>query len=162
MSSSNLYKAMKLATDLHSDKDRTGEPSIMHPLSVMLGVEGESEKVVAMLHDTIEDTPATLEDLRLLGFAPEIVAAVEAMTHHEDESYADYLVRCKADPIARRVKQADIEHNFNLPRTLFRPTRLADDLDRLRRYVLSWQFLGDLLTEEEYRTAMERCISVDP
>ena len=154
-----LQKAIELAVKVHSGGDRTGYPYITHPLRVMEKLTGNSEKIVAILHDIVEDTPTTLEDLDQMGFAQNVVEAVKAMTHLDEDSYMDYVIKIKSNSIARKVKLADLEDNFNLPRTLMRPARLEGDLDRLRRYALSWRFLQDKITEEEYRQAMNVTIS---
>jgi hypothetical protein len=110
---------------------------------------------VAVLHDVIEDTPVTADDLRREGFSEAIVASVLCVTHRKDESYADYVVRCKGNEVARRVKLADLEDNSRLSRTIFRLDRIEHDLARIRRYVLSYKFLTDQITEAQYRAAME-------
>jgi hypothetical protein len=105
-------------------------------------------------HDVIEDTSVTAEDLRRAGFAEKIVAAVECVTHAKNESYADYVVRCKANPIARQVKLADLKDNSRLDRSILRPQRIDTDVARLRKYLLSYKFLTDQITEQQYRELM--------
>ena len=150
-----IEKALQIAAKAHEgQKDKEGLPYILHPLRVMQAVEGEDAQIVAVLHDVIEDTPVTAEDLRQAGFSEAVVAAVLCMTHRQDEPYADYVVRCKGNDIARRVKMADLEDNSRLSRTIHRPHRLQVDLARLRRYFLSYKFLADQITEEQYRELM--------
>ena len=151
-----IEKALQIAAKAHEgQKDKDGQPYILHPLRVMNAVEGESAKIVAILHDVIEDSPTTADDLRREAFGEAIVAAVLCLTHARDESYAEYVLRCKADEIARRVKRADLEDNARPSRAILRPDRLEPDLARLRKYLLAYKFLNDLMTEEQYRTAME-------
>ena len=151
-----VEKALRIAAQAHEgQKEKNGQPYIFHPLRVMGSVEGEDAKIVAVLHDVIEDTPVTDDDLRREGFSEAIVAAVLCVTHREDESYADYVIRCKGNEVARRVKLADLEDNSRPSRALLRLDRLEPDLARLRKYLLAYKFLTDLLTEAEYRTAME-------
>ena len=88
-------------------------------------MEGESAKVVAVLHDVIEDTSVTAEDLRREGFDEDVLAALECLTHRKGEPYADYVVQCKGDEIARRVKLADLEDNARPSRALLRPDRIT-------------------------------------
>ena len=103
----------------------------------------------------LEDTAVTADDLRWAGFSASIVTAVLCVTHRHDEPFADYVVRCKGNTVARQVKLADLEDNTRLSRTILRPQRLQDDLARIRRYVLSYKFLTDQIGEEQYRALME-------
>ena len=120
----------------------------------MAAVAGADAQIVAVLHDVIEDTPVTADDLRAAGFAAPVVAAVVRVTHRKEQSYADYVVGCRGDDLARRVKLADLADNARLDRTILRPEKLAHDLARVRRYLLSYKFLTDQITEGEYRTLM--------
>jgi (p)ppGpp synthase/HD superfamily hydrolase len=150
-----IEKALQIAARAHEgQKDKEGLPYILHPLRVMHAVQGEDAQIVAVLHDVIEDTAVTVEDMRQAGFSERVLSALLLVTHRKDEPYADYVVRCKADDVARRVKLADLEDNTRLPRTILRPDRLERDLARIRRYVLSYKFLTDQLSEEQYRSLM--------
>ena len=84
----------------------------------------------------------------------EVLAAVRCVTHAEGETYADYVVRCRADPIARRVKLSDLADNTRLSRTIVRPLALGRDTARYAKYLLSHSFLTGQITEEQYREAM--------
>lgn len=155
MTMATIEKAIQIAARAHDgQRDKDGEPYILHPLRVMSGVEGEPAKVAAVLHDVIEDTAITLDDLRSEGFGDATLAAVACLTHPKDESYADYVVRCKGNGVARRVKLADLEDNARPSRALLRPDRIEHDMARLRRYFLAYKFLTDILSEEQYRAAM--------
>src|SRR5688572_17629284 len=104
---STLEKAIAVATAAHAgQQDKEGLPYIMHPLRVMSRVEGDDAQIVAVLHDVVEDTSTTLDDLRAAGFDDRILEAVSCVTHDKQEPYADYVVRCKANPIAQQVKLA--------------------------------------------------------
>jgi hypothetical protein len=150
-----IEKALQIAATAHEgQKDKSGLPYILHPLRVMMRVEGAEAQIVAVLHDVIEDTAVTADDLRRAGFNDKIVAAVLGVTHGKEESYVDYVVRCKGNDIARQVKLADLEDNSRLDRLLLRPQRFEDDVARMRKYVLSYKFLTDQLTEQQYRTLM--------
>ena len=91
------------------------------------------------------------------GFSEAVLASVLCVTHRKDESYADYVVGCKNNPIARQVKLADLADNCRLDRTILRPERLQRDLARIHRYFLSHKFLTDQFTEQEYRSLMSQC-----
>ena len=150
-----IETALQIAAAAHAGQvDKQGLPYILHPLRVMDAVDGLEAKVVAVLHDVVEDTAVTMEDLERAGFSAAILAAVRCVTHAEGETYADYVVRCKSDPIALRVKLADLADNTRLSRTIVRPLDLRPDLDRFGKYLLSYAFLGGQITEEQYRAAM--------
>jgi hypothetical protein len=150
-----IEKALQIAARAHEgQKDKEELPYILHPLRVMNGVTGEEAQIVAVLHDVVEDTAVTLDDLRQAGFSAAVLAAVLCVTHRKDQPDADYVARCKGNDIARRVKLADLEDNTRLSRTIFRPQRAPHDLARIRRYVLSYKFLTDQISEEQYRQLM--------
>src|SRR5262245_30841997 len=150
-----IERALQIAAKAHEgQRDKEGLPYILHPLRVMMRVRGEDAQVVAVLHDVVEDTAVTPDDLRQAGFGEAILAAVVCVTHRKDEPYADYVVRCKGNEVARRVKLADLEDNSRLDRTILRPQRVEADVARLRKYVLSYKFLTDQITEQQYRSLM--------
>ena len=99
-------------------KDKAGIDYIEHLLFVESQVETETEKIVALLHDTVEDTFITLEDLKKMGYSSEVVEAVSLLTKRNDMSYANYIDHLIAsnNEIALRVKQADLRHNMDLSR----------------------------------------------
>ena len=150
-----LEKAIELAARAHAGQtDKQGLPYILHPLRVLMGVESDEARIIAVLHDTLEDTNLTEDDLRREGFSEAIIAGVLAVTHRRDESYADYVVRCSRLEAARQVKLSDLADNSRLDRVLMRPDRLKSDLARVRRYLLSYQFLTGQLNEADYRALM--------
>ena len=95
--------------------DKVGVDYINHPLTVSKNCNTEKEKIVALLHDVLEDTLVTKEDL-LQFFDTEIVEAVYLLTHKEEDSYMDYLAKIKANPLAKAVKIQDLKHNMDLSR----------------------------------------------
>lgn len=116
----NLDTAIKLAADAHAGQiDKSGEPYVLHPLRVMLAMKAEDERIVAVLHDVVEDTPWTCEDLYWQhGFKPEIVMAIAALTRGKSEEYFDFIRRLEMNQIARSVKIADIRDNLDPRRRL--------------------------------------------
>lgn len=109
-----IEKAAVVATRAHAGQLRKdGTPYIAHPVCVAIKVEGKLAGTVALLHDVVEDTELTLDDLREMGFWENVIQAVDALTKRKGEKYADFILRCKMDPIARAVKIADIEHNLS-------------------------------------------------
>jgi (p)ppGpp synthase/HD superfamily hydrolase len=123
-----LEGAIILAMNAHmNQKDKGGKPYILHPLRVMLSLKNptETEQIVAVLHDIFEDSDFTGEDVELL-FLPEVYEAVMALTRREGEIYRDYILRVKENPIARKVKIADLRDNLD-------PVRSDNIPDSLRR-----------------------------
>ncbi|HEY0449090.1 HD domain-containing protein [Actinophytocola sp.] len=109
-----LDEAIQLARRAHEGQlDKSGRPYIAHPLRVMGSLKGEHERMTAVLHDVVEDTEVTLDDLTAVGCPPEVLAAVAAISRHPDESQADYLSRVMANPMALVVKRADIADNMS-------------------------------------------------
>ena len=150
-----IEKAIQIAAGAHEgQQDKQGQPYILHPLRVMAAVEGGEARIVAVLHDVIEDTSVTADDLRREGFSDTVLEALDRLTHRKDEPYAEYVIRCKGHDIARRVKLADLEDNSRLSRAILRPDRIEPDVERVRKYLLAYKFLTDLLTREQYRAAM--------
>lgn len=104
-------KAMKYAYKAHLGQvDYNNVPYIFHPYHLAEQMEEEKSCTVALLHDVIEDTDITLDDLKL-EFPDDIVEAVALLTHDEAVDYFDYIKNLKNNPIARKVKLADLEHN---------------------------------------------------
>jgi (p)ppGpp synthase/HD superfamily hydrolase len=129
--------AIALAVQAHrGQKDKVGQPYLLHLLRVMLRLDGEQAQITGVLHDLVEDTRYTLDDLRALGYAEEIVQALDCLTRRPTESYAQFVERASANPLARRVKLADLEDNMDLRRL---PALGERDLERLNRYIAAWQ-----------------------
>ena len=137
-----LEDAIVLAAEAHrGQRDRNHEPYIMHPIRVMAGLWDDDVRMAAVLHDVVEDTEVTLDDLRRRGYPEQIVAAVDALSRRKEinEPYSRYIRRVKADPLATKVKIADLRDNANLDRL---PRVEAFDLKRLDRYNRALQFLA--------------------
>lgn len=113
-----LERADAIAVQAHAGQvDKAGMPYIAHPRRVSAAVTGATEKIVALLHDVVEDGPGwTLERLRAEGFPEEVVAAVDALTHREGEDYFDAIRRAGANTVARAVKLADLADNSDRSR----------------------------------------------
>ena len=110
-------KAMKLCYEAHKDQvDKSGLPYVFHPAHVAEQMTDEATTIVALLHDVVEDTDYTLEDLAAEGFGKEILEAVALMTHEDDVPYLNKKKKLKDNPIARAVKLADLAHNSDLSR----------------------------------------------
>ena len=125
-------KALKISFDTHKNQvDKGGMPYVYHPFHLAEQMDDELTTCVALLHDVVEDTYITLDDLTSNGFPDEVIEALSLMTHRDNVPYLDYIRAMKDNPIARKVKLADLAHNSDL-------TRLdeVDDkaIERVNRY----------------------------
>ena len=110
-------KAMQLCFHAHREQtDKSGIPYVFHPIHLAEQMTDEDTTIVALLHDVVEDTEYTLEDLAAMGFSERVLAAIRLMTHDEDVPYMDYVAIIRENPIARAVKLADLAHNSDLTR----------------------------------------------
>ncbi len=139
---STLERAIEIAVQAHRGQlDKAGAPYILHPIRVMLRVSGLAERLAAILHDVVEDSAWTLDQLAAEGFPPEVVAAVDALTRREHESYEEFVRRSGAHPIARQVKLADLTDNVDLSRIAAPDAR---DYERIARYERALAYLRSL------------------
>ena len=134
-----LEDAILLAAQAHKGKtDRYGAPFILHPLRVMLRLSTELEQMAGVLHDVVEKTPVTLESLRAAGYPDEVIAAVDSVTRREGESYEQFVERSAKNPLAKRVKIADLEDNIDTHRM----SQLSEkDAQRLDLQLRAWRKL---------------------
>lgn len=131
--------ALELAVEKHKNQtDKAGNPYILHPLHVMENVNSKEGKIVAILHDIIEDTDVTEDYLLKIGLSKRIVDAVIALTRSEDIDYQEYIKTLSSNPLAKEVKLADLEHNMDLKRL---PTLEEKDLERNRKYQIAYHYL---------------------
>ena len=132
-------KAIRLAYEAHQGQsDKCGIPYVFHPYHLAEQMETEAEICTALLPDVVEDTGCTLDDLRAEGFTEEIISAVSHMTHEKGTPYLDYVRAMRSDPIARKVKLADLKHNSTLER-LDQPAE--KDLKRREKYLKAMDIL---------------------
>ena len=134
-------KALKLSFEAHKDQvDKSGIPYVYHPFHLAEQMKDENTTIVALLHDVVEDTDTTIEDIRKMGFSDSVCQALALMTHNGNMPYMDYVKRLKVNPIARTVKLADLRHNSDL-------TRLdaveEKDLKRVEKYKAAMELLND-------------------
>ena len=127
-----LDLAIKIVEKAHTGQiDKAGKPYILHPLTVMAQMEDVESKIVAVLHDAIEDSDLTLTELSQQGFPELIIEAIAAITKLDGELYDDYLLRVMGNTIACKVKIADVSHNMDISR-IANPT--VKDFQRLEKY----------------------------
>lgn len=127
-----LERAIEIAASAHAGQsDKAGQPYILHPLRVMFRVTGVHAQMAAVLHDVVEDTAVTLEQLKQEGFPPEVLTAIEALTKRPGESRLEAAARASRHPLALAVKLADNAENMDLSR-IAAPSE--KDFARLREY----------------------------
>ena len=132
-------KALKLCFEAHKEQvDKTDLPYVFHPFHLAEQMTDEVTTICALLHDVVEDTPYTLDDLREMGFPDAVLEALALLTHDEAVPYMDYVKEIAKNPIAKAVKLADLRHNSDLSRME------PDEID-------AWA----LKRNEKYRIAME-------
>lgn len=134
-----LAKAIDIASSAHlGQTDRSGKPYILHPLRIMFNMTSEDAKIAAVLHDVVEDTDWTLDQLAEAGFSSTVVSTVDLLTHDDETEYFDYVKRLSVSAIAIEVKLGDLTDNMNI----LRLDKLGDkDLERLQRYHRAYAFL---------------------
>lgn len=139
-------RAMILAYNAHLDQvDKSGVPYILHPVHLAEQMAEELSCTVALLHDTVEDTDITLADLAK-EFPPEVVEAVALLTHDPMVDYFDYIRAIKGNPLAKKVKLADLAHNSDVTRFAGVPVPAQQVGARQKKYAKARQLLTD--TEE--------------
>ena len=136
-----LEDAIALAVEAHrGQRDKAGRTYILHPLRVMMRLETDTERMVAVLHDVVEDSAWTLEQLRTLGYPEEVLGALEHLTKREGETYEAFIERVRPHALARRVKLADLEDNMDVRRLM---AVTPKDAERLARYRAAWARLKE-------------------
>ena len=135
-------KAMALAVKAHEGQtDRSGLPYVLHPVIVADHVEGgELEVCAALLHDVVEDTDTTFDDLSQAGIPEPVIEALRLLTHDKSMPYMDYVAAIKANPIATAVKRADLTHNMQTERL---DEVTDEDLERLAKYKQAYRLLSE-------------------
>ena len=110
-------KALKLCFSAHKDQvDKTDMPYVFHPFHLAEQMDDEISTVCALLHDVVEDTPLTFDDLLGMGFPKEVIEVLKLLTHEDGVPYMDYVKKIATNPTAKKVKIADLNHNSDLTR----------------------------------------------
>ncbi len=136
-----LDKAILIAAKAHLNQtDKGGKPYILHCLRVMFSMETEEEMITAVLHDTIEDTDISIDDLRKESISEDILTALQLLTYDEAMSYEDYILSIKTNALAKKVKLADLKDNANI----FRVNTFDEKVcKKLNKYFLSYKKLTE-------------------
>ena len=134
-------KALKLCFKAHRDQtDKSGMPYVFHPFHLAKQMKDEYTTIVALLHDVVEDTSLTFDDLAAEGFPEEVISALRLLTHEDGVEYMDYVARIKDNPIAVAVKLADLKHNSDTSRL---DTVDEKALKRVEKYAEAIQLLTE-------------------
>ena len=133
--------ALNLCFEAHKDqRDKSGLPYVFHPFHLAEQMKDEKTAIVALLHDVVEDTGVTIDDIRNMGFAEDVVVAIELMTHDPKVPYMEYVSEIKKNPIAKAVKLADLRHNGDMSRL---DTVTAYDEKRAEKYTAAIRLLEE-------------------
>jgi (p)ppGpp synthase/HD superfamily hydrolase len=136
----SLEQAISIAASAHAGyRTENDEPYILHPLRVMLGLHDEDERIVAVLHDVVEKTGWTLENLRNEGFSEQIIAAVDAVTRRHNEDYFDFVQRTRENDLGRRVKIMDLKDNIAKVRNNRRSSQAEEKLAKYEEALVRLQ-----------------------
>ena len=134
-----VEKAIEMSYNAHKGQyDKAGKPYISHPIYIANKMKTNEEKIVALLHDVIEDTQVTIDCLKKEGYCEKTIKAIEAITKKPGEDYFDYINRLKEDPLARKIKIEDLKHNMDLNR-IKNPSE--KDLERIEKYKRALEIL---------------------
>lgn len=137
----NTQKAMVLAYNAHlGQKDKSGVPYIYHPIHLAEQMDTEEECIVALLHDVVEDTDVTFTQLEK-DFSVNVIEALKLLTHDKSIDYMDYVRKIKKNPIAKKVKLADLRHNSDPSRIVANPTK--KDEERNKKYLKAIEILSN-------------------
>lgn len=134
-----IEQAISIALKAHKGKlDKGGNPYILHPLRVMYCMDTPEEKIVALLHDVVEDSGFTIQQLKEKGFPEKVLKAVALLTKTENQEYENYISAIRKNPLATKVKLADLRDNMNLTR-LKKITQ--EDKQRMKKYKGAYKLL---------------------
>ena len=137
--------AMKICFEAHKNQvDKGGLPYVFHPFHLAEQMETEEEICTALLHDVVEDTDYTLEDLEKLGFSRKILDALALMTHDPKVPYMEYVRALRKNSIARKVKMADLNHNSDLKRMEISDEAAREKAEkRVQKYSIAQEILRE-------------------
>lgn len=138
----NTKKALKIMFEKHKDQvDKSGIPYAYHPLHVAEEMTDEDSTIVALLHDVVEDTDTTFEEVESYGFSQNVIDALKLLTHTNDVEYEDYIRNISTNDLARKVKLADLRHNMDTSRL---NEITSKDIARYEKYKKSYEYLENI------------------
>jgi (p)ppGpp synthase/HD superfamily hydrolase len=135
----NLQRALEITVAAHKNQQqKDGSPYALHPIRLAMSVTSEEQKIVALLHDVVEDTEWTIEDLQREGFSENVIDALRLLTHDDGSPYEGYIERIAVNSLAKSVKLADLTDNMDIKRI---PDPSEKDFARLAKYHRAWRKL---------------------
>jgi len=136
----NINKALNLMYEAHKgQKDKGNIPYVFHPYHIAEQMNTEDEIIVALLHDVIEDTNITLEDIKSYGFNNNILEALKVITHDKNINYIDYINKISKNKLATKIKIRDLKHNIDISRI---PNPTEEDYNRVNQYKKALEILN--------------------
>lgn len=136
----NIKKAVNIAYNAHmGQSDRFGMPYVFHPIHLAESMDTEEECICAILHDVVEDTSITFEQLEK-EFSKGVIEALKLLTHDKKVSYNEYIIKLKDNPIAKKVKLADLKHNSDITRLNYLSPK---DIIRNKKYKKAIKILSE-------------------
>ena len=148
-----LERAAKICLSVHAEqRDKAGKAYFLHPLSIAVKCETDEEKIVALLHDVVEDGDINGDFLIRNGFSNSVVDAIISLTKKEEEEYDDFIKRLASNSLARKVKIKDLEDNLNILRL---KNLNENDLVRCNKYLKALDYL------KNYKEESDRALKVD-
>jgi hypothetical protein len=136
---SHLQRALEITIEAHKNqKQKDGSPYAFHPIRLSMSLKTEEQKIVALLHDVVEDTNWTFDDLRSEGFSESVIDALRLLTHDDGSPYEEYIERLSCNPLASDVKISDLTDNMEIKRI---PEPSEKDFARLQKYHRAWRRL---------------------
>ncbi len=138
------YLAMRIAYDAHHGVlDKNGAPYVFHPYEVAGRMDDEVSAAVALLHDVVEDTDLTFDDLRSKGIPEDVIVPLTLLTHEPGVPYMEYVARIGTDRVATKVKLSDLAHNMDASR--YCRDMNEDELRRMEKYAKAKEYLEECL-----------------
>ena len=124
-------KALRLCFDVHKNQvDKTGLPYVFHPFHLAEQMDDEISTICALLHDVVEDSPITFENLLEMGFPQEAIDVLKLLTHEKKVPYMDYVAKIKTNPTAKKVKIADLRHNSDKTRLTIIDEKMVERFEK--------------------------------
>jgi hypothetical protein len=151
-------KVMKIAYEAHKDQvDKGGIPYILHPIHIAEQMDSSEATIIALLHDVVEDTDWTIEELEQQGFSDDVIDAIKLLTYSKETPYMDYVrkIAFSSNPYAKKVKHADLEHNSDLTRFSVVDEKTLGRVEKYRKAIEILEHNQRIPGEEYFDTSLK-------